>query len=414
MPARPWVLVIVCWTLLSILNPLGNSPLSAAAEAMLIISTVSPVFWVGSLGMSPARLDRLLVGIFLVCAAGTLVGVLQFYYPGRFDPPYIPYLETNTENAQALFYETPDGRRVMRPCGLTDLPGSAASAGSLSFLMGLGLSLRRNVRWWVRPVYLGMAVAGLAIIYFSQVRATMATTLGAAGLMVGLLFIGKQKARAIVLLVAGAVIFVAALGWAMRSGGSVVVDRFLTLFKGGDTASVYYENRGVCRKSPDQLPADLSPGRRAGALGAAVPLLRPAPAAQGRGRAALVRGPDLRLGRRRRRGPADRLPRRPGGRHVRLGADHPDDARPEPGPAGGDHHVGRGGPGRARPGRAGVQLRGGRVLLGHLRRPARGRPARAVRPPPRPVGRPRRVPAPGGPLPGSMPMPGPPIGPRRR
>lgn len=244
-PARPWLVITASWLILSILNPSSNSLLSATAEAALVIAVFSPALWVGQLVVTPRRLGRLMVMIFLVSSASTLVGVAQYYYPGRFDPPNMLAQEIRSEEEfNSYFYETPDGRRVMRPTGLTDTPGAAAGAGSIAFLLGIGLAMRPGARWWTRLPCLPMAAAGLAIMYFTQVRQKLIVTVLSAVLMALLFAIRGEIKRAATLIIAGVSLFALALLWASRSGGEAVMGRFYALFESGDMLETYYSHRG--------------------------------------------------------------------------------------------------------------------------------------------------------------------------
>lgn len=242
-PAQPWMALVMAWLVLSIFHPESNSLLAAAAEAGLMISVIAPLFWVGRETISTRRLARLTILIFLVNALSVLVGLLQFYYPGRFDPPNIIMAQLQPEVFAALHYEAPDGRLVLRPCGLSDTPGGACAAGSAVFLLSLGILLQRRYWWPWRLMVLPLAIAGLAIIYFSQVRQMLIVTIGGAGLMAFLFALRKDFRRATQLLVLGGIMFAAGLLWALRSGGDVVVKRFLSLLE-SDVSSTYYSNRG--------------------------------------------------------------------------------------------------------------------------------------------------------------------------
>ena len=65
---------------------------------------------------------------------------------------------------------TADGRKFLRPCGLTDTPGGASGAGSTAAVLGLCLALR--------PI--GLAVAGPV----ATAVGTRGTLLGAAAVVV--------------------------------------------------------------------------------------------------------------------------------------------------------------------------------------------------------------------------------------
>ena len=66
-----------------------------------------------------------------------------------------------------------DGRRIFRPCGLTDSPGAAAPAGAVAALVGLSFALR-PIGILRRLVSAMLAFIGVAVIYYTQVRSIAA------------------------------------------------------------------------------------------------------------------------------------------------------------------------------------------------------------------------------------------------
>ena len=44
-PARPWVVFCAGWLVLQVINPMGDLPLAAPAQCMLMLSIMSPIFW---------------------------------------------------------------------------------------------------------------------------------------------------------------------------------------------------------------------------------------------------------------------------------------------------------------------------------------------------------------------------------
>ena len=109
------------------------------AQIVFQISIAAPMFWVARMIRSPERLARLLWIIFAASFVSAAVGVLQVYYPDWFLPPEFSALARSLNPAfvDALSYVGPDGRPIIRPPGLSDLPGGAAVAGLTTVLLAV-------------------------------------------------------------------------------------------------------------------------------------------------------------------------------------------------------------------------------------------------------------------------------------
>src|SRR5262249_1029368 len=140
-PPRRWLLLTIAWLLLSILHPGINSPIAACAQVALYISVLSPAFWAPSVLVSSRQISRLMAILFLSNAFGSVLGIAQVYRPDTFNPPYIPAMQGRYEG-EDLKYQADDGRKILRPCGLTDTPGGAAPGGAAAALIGLCWALR--------------------------------------------------------------------------------------------------------------------------------------------------------------------------------------------------------------------------------------------------------------------------------
>jgi hypothetical protein len=222
---------VIGWLLISIFHWATNSPAAGLAQAMLYIAVLSPAFWAPRLLSDPRRLSRLMV-ILLVCnGLSALVGLGQVFRPGTFNPPVIPGVTDVPEDsisALALTYTDQFGRRIIRPCGLSDMVGSAAGAGATAAMLGLAWALR-PIGWWRRLACAGLAFCGVAVIYYSQVRMTFAMLVISLGVLVAIFMAQKNFGYATLLGGLGAAMIVGAFSWVMATSGSVVVERFLGL-----------------------------------------------------------------------------------------------------------------------------------------------------------------------------------------
>jgi hypothetical protein len=242
-PAVTWLTVCVAWLALAIFHPESNSLISGTAQFMLVVSILSPAFWVPVETITTRRLARL-IGLLFVCnALSALVGIGQFYRPDTFSPPDVHLFQVDERMKLDLSYTTADGRMVVRPMGLSDTPGGAAGAGVLTGLVGMAWALRR-IAVWKRLVCLGLALVGMTIIYLCQVRAQLLTLLASLiGLLILFVLQGNFR-QAALLAIGGGSVFAGSLVWVIRAGGDVVLERFLTLVA-EDPGKVYYENRGA-------------------------------------------------------------------------------------------------------------------------------------------------------------------------
>ena len=122
-------------------------------------------------------------------------------------PPQFSALgqQMNESWVESLTYQGADGRMIVRPPGLTDQPGGAATAGAIAAVLGLGLTLLQQQS---RARYLPIAgtLLGLTALYLTQVRSLLLMCLGAFAMMAAL---SLRRGR------------VRAAAWLVGSGGAL-------------------------------------------------------------------------------------------------------------------------------------------------------------------------------------------------
>ena len=241
-PARPWLIVSITWLVLSLFHPNIYSIMTALAQVALYVSIVSPAFWAPRALRSPKQLGRVVTVLFLCNALSATVGILQAFRPQTFNPPVIPAM-SNKFNGEDLMYQAADGRMIIRPCGLTDSPGSASPAGAVAALIGLCFALR-PIGAWRRLACLALAFIGVAVIYYTQVRFPLVMLVICGMVLTGLLIYQQNYKQAVELVVGGIVIGLGALMWVARSVGSRVLKRFGSLMS-ENPGSYYYRSRGA-------------------------------------------------------------------------------------------------------------------------------------------------------------------------
>ena len=219
--------------------------LAGIAQVIFQISIAAPVFWMPRTVRSEARLLRLLWVIFAASFVAAATGVLQVYYPDQFMPPEFSALgrALNPDFVSALTYIGADERVIIRPPGLSDMPGGAAVSGLMTMVLGVALAIHGHRTRLVRALCFGAAAVGMTALYLTQVRSftVMAVisvlVFAALRLRQGRVVQGGLIAVATVGLVAGSFM------WAATLGGEALSERFSGLTDTG-LFTTFQENRG--------------------------------------------------------------------------------------------------------------------------------------------------------------------------
>jgi hypothetical protein len=243
-PAQKFLVMCCIWLVLMVFHPGTNSLVAGAAQAMLYLSVLAPIFWAPHIKLTPERLQRLLFIILICSGINSAVGILQVYDPGTWMPKQLSVLVTGQLGGIGnVSYIGPDGRIIIRPTGLSDNPGAVSGPAAAAALLGLIFCFER-MRLWRRLAAALSAVAGVTVIFLSQVRTSLLVACGALLAYVVLLVLQRQKRKAVLLVAFGVLTFVFSFFLALGLGGQSIEDRFATLFS-DNPVNVYYENRGA-------------------------------------------------------------------------------------------------------------------------------------------------------------------------
>lgn len=242
-PARTMALVVVLVLALSVVNPTAAVLPAALAQLGLYVAIMAPLFWVPRLRVTTKTLRTLLMIMWVFHTVGSIVGVLQVYFPGHFQPNVSPViLGLGKGYAESLKIVTSGGVRVFRPMGLTDVPGGAASSGLYAVVLGIGVYLTTERRW-LSVSAIGSVLLGLMCLYLSQIRALMVVTaISLAGLAVVLVLRRDYKRLAGFGVVLVAVLVVSFRG-AVSMANQSVEHRVQSLTK-ATPEQIYAQNRG--------------------------------------------------------------------------------------------------------------------------------------------------------------------------
>src|SRR5262245_56312529 len=237
-PARRWLLCALAYLAVMVFHPTTNTLLAGAAQAMLYLCVIAPLFWIPSLVRNPAHLARLLF-ILLICnGINAVVGILQVYDPDRWMPAELSKVILGAYDMGSLSYTRADGKVIVRPPGLSDNPGAACGPSMVAALLGLSFCAS-PIPLWKKAIGLVFAFAGIMAVYLTMVRTSFLILAGSLLIYVATRFLQRRWREAIWFLALAGIIAVVSSSQAIFLGGESVVERFGTLIE-DDPITVYY------------------------------------------------------------------------------------------------------------------------------------------------------------------------------
>jgi hypothetical protein len=235
-PAFGLGIAVVGLNVLEFFHPTTASWLAAFATAGLALAVLAPVFWVPKLRIDEPTLRRVFLLYWVFNTVSALVGALQVAFPGRFQPAI------SSGSFASLTMTLANGETMMRPMGLTDMPGGAGVGGLYASLLGIGFILHNPPRAF-RMALIASTALGVYMLYLSQVRILLVMFVVAFIGVLSVLIVQQRFARMTVQWGAVAVLGVAALSAAKYIGGQEANERFSSLTE-QSVGNVYYSNRG--------------------------------------------------------------------------------------------------------------------------------------------------------------------------
>jgi hypothetical protein len=244
-PGARWILASLTLMVASLVHP-ATWLISGAAQIVFQLSIAAPVFWTARNWLTNERLERVILLVFGANFLSAGVGLLQVYYPQTFMPPEFSRLAIglNADVIGALTYIGADGREIIRPPGLSDLPGGAAVSATVTALLGFAFATRSKTTHQLRLWFLAASAIGLTVVYLTQVR-SMLVMICMCMLAAGAVRLRQGRvAHSVWVVGAAAAVVIASFIWAVAVGGDSIVDRFQSIVDVGVVKS-YQENRGV-------------------------------------------------------------------------------------------------------------------------------------------------------------------------
>jgi hypothetical protein len=238
--------LVACFALLT-LNLLQSTTHLVAGVGQIVfqICIAAPAFWMARAVRDEVRLETLVWVFFASSFVGSTMGILQVYFPDLFLPPEFSQLAQtlNPDIVSSLTYVGADGRPIIRPPGLSDLPGGASVAGMMSVILGLTLAAQRQRTWFVNAVCFAGGAIGMTVLFLTHVRALSLLAVASVGVAALLRFRQGRAAEGAFGIVAGIGLLSGAYLWAVSVGGEAVAERFLGLVDGG-VLRTFDESRG--------------------------------------------------------------------------------------------------------------------------------------------------------------------------
>ena len=240
-PAASLAIIAVTIVFLEAFNPQTSSALSALATVAQYIAILGPLLWVPRLALDISWFRRIVFILWAFQSSSAIVGTLQVYFPGVFQPALASVLTES--NLSGLHITLSNGEQILRPTGLTDSPGGAAGAGMYAILLALGLWTDKP-KLWLR-VLLAVSIGnGMFVLYICQIRSLVVMVVIAVLITASIHALrGRIRVLAGTSSIFSAIAFATFLA-ATSVGGEDVTRRLSSLTDASPT-QVYYSNRGI-------------------------------------------------------------------------------------------------------------------------------------------------------------------------
>ncbi|MDM3849275.1 MAG: hypothetical protein PT119_04660 [Aphanizomenon gracile PMC627.10] len=242
-PATNPALIVMAILVLELsLHPQINSITAGLAQCAMYLAILSPLFWVRGLKITQVGFNSLMFLMWGIHTLSSCFGVLQVYFPGKFQPSLSTVIQNSIYGGDNLLITLTNGIQVYRPMGLTDSPGAAANAGFYALLFGVVIAIK-----YKNPILqiAGIASGGMGLfcIYLSQIRSILVLAAISIILLVVVLIRTAQIARLTMMVFSVTALFIGTFSWAVAIGGQSTLKRITSLFA-GSAHQVYQENRG--------------------------------------------------------------------------------------------------------------------------------------------------------------------------
>jgi hypothetical protein len=145
---------------------------------------------------------------------------------------------------ESLTYVGAGDRAIIRPPGLSDMPGGAAISGSFLAVIGFALAVRQNQSRLKHLIFYGAVLIGITIVYLTQIRSILLMIFAG---MLAVAWIRLRQGRVVqstYIAASATALLLASFVWAVTLGGESVSQRYTGIYDNG-VVQTYQENRGI-------------------------------------------------------------------------------------------------------------------------------------------------------------------------
>jgi hypothetical protein len=265
-PGARWLLGVLALLMMNLMHE-GSWFTAGLAQVVFQLAIAAPVFWGARIWVTEQRLERAMLLILGAHFLSAGLGLLQVYYPDVFLPPEFSALaaKLNPEFVGALTYMGTGERMIVRPPGLSDLPGGAAISGTIAALLGFAFALRSGSRVLWKVGCIAAVIVAITVVYLTQVRSMLMMIVGC---FLAMVFVRLRQGRILQsgwMVASAGALMIGSFVWAVTVGGEIVEERFLGIF-GTGVVQTFQENRGLfldytIRELPFEYPLGAGVGR---------------------------------------------------------------------------------------------------------------------------------------------------------
>ena len=180
-PGSGWLVLVLFLLCAGLFHP-DTILKSGVAQLGFQLTILCPIFWTMYARVTVRQVHRIM-WLCLACnAIGALMGALQVLWPEHFLPVEFSR-NLAFDYLGSLSYEGAGGREIVRPPGLSDVPGGAARGAVTASFFALFFATERHTSRVVKLALVSVLLVSFFTLYLTQVRSSFLVLLGSAAVL---------------------------------------------------------------------------------------------------------------------------------------------------------------------------------------------------------------------------------------